>query len=121
MAARTLIPPLIACILLSTGAWAHDHKRPDLDRWYESLRVPSDGLALSKGSACCNRLDCTQRLVRRDTRGLYSVRYQGRWLPFTAKATITDRRVRASNPYFQATVCIYRGEVVCHVPGRVGG
>src|SRR3990167_9356614 len=94
-------------VTLCGGAQAHDHNNPAADAWFESLKVPSDGLALQRGGSCCNYRDCKERPMRTVAAGVYQMQsYTGEWLTFGDNAWITDPSVIESNPYFQAVGCI---------------
>lgn len=110
-------------LMLASPALGHDHARPDLDAWYESLKVPSDGLALMKGNGCCHKNDCKQRAFTPVGPGLFTVEDEvtGKTVLFTEQMRITDPEVLANNPYFQVTTCIYMGQPVCWTPGQSGG
>jgi hypothetical protein len=112
----------IICVVPSKTL-AHDHEKPNLNDWYLSLKVPSDGLALLKGSSCCNKQDCKQRVFTPIAPGIFSVidENTGNTVIFTEQMRITDQTVIEQNPYFQLTTCIYNGKPVCYVFGKTGG
>lgn len=66
---------LIAAMLAASPALAHDHARPELNGWFESLRS-------AKGGPCCDGSDA-KRIddVDWETRdGHYRVRLDGQWV-----------------------------------------
>ena len=114
----------MAAVLLVCGgsAQAHDHLLPANDAWFDTLRVPTDGLPLNKGNSCCSQSDCKPRAFRVLGGGLYEMRNDaGDWVPFNSLIFITDPSVRANNPYLQFVGCIYSGVPVCAVMGPAGG
>ena len=107
---------------LAASALAHDMLIPANGSWFDSLRVPSDGLPLQKGNSCCSQSDCKPRLFRVIGPGLYQMQNEaGEWLPFGDNIWITDPDVRANNPYLQFVGCIWSGTPVCAVMGPAGG
>lgn len=74
----------LALVLLSTTALAHEHKRPDLDQWFEKLR--------SGNGPCCSNMDGTALSdVDWETKdGHYRVRLHGRWVDVPEDAVITE-------------------------------
>lgn len=75
----------IAVLLLAlTGAaFAHDHARPDLDTWFNSLESKA-------GSTCCDASEAT-RLDDVDWEakdGHYRVRLQGEWVDVPDDAVV---------------------------------
>lgn len=120
---RIVFLAILLSLCAASQGMAHDPLIPVNDSWYESLKVPNDGLALQKGYSCCHKSDCQQRSFTPLAPGLFSVDDErtGNTVIFTEQMRITDPDVIQSNPYFQATTCIWNGQPVCYVPGRTGG
>jgi hypothetical protein len=49
---------LCGALLWYSIADAHDHGRPDLDKWYQSLDRPGMGNPWGGNFSCCNKQDC---------------------------------------------------------------
>jgi hypothetical protein len=96
-----IVPLLVGLVLisLSVGSRAHDHHRPDLKPWFESLRSRAN-------TPCCDGTDAT-RLDDIDWEskgGRYRVRLNGQWVDVPEDAVI-DGPNRAGTamvwPFFQ--------------------
>lgn len=105
---------VILLILLVTPSRAHDHSRPGLKPWFESLRSRAN-------TPCCDGSDAT-RLddVDWESRdGRYRVRLSGQWMDVPEDAVI-DGPNRAGPamvwPFFQMGVPI---GVRCFMPGAL--
>lgn len=75
-----------ALLVLAAPALAHDHGRPNLDGWYQSLRSPA-------GSSCCDgpEVDAVH-LADADwesNAGRYRVRIDGQWVDVPPDAVLT--------------------------------
>jgi hypothetical protein len=73
-------------VLIFVGtAFAHDHKRPELNGWFRSLKSPGGGY-------CCDGSD-GMRLDDVDWEskdGKYRVRIEGKWVDVPPDSVITD-------------------------------
>lgn len=79
----SLICLIMALIIHTKSAWAHDHGRPGLDQWFKALESRA-------GAACCDGSDAT-RLddVDWESRdGRYRVRIKGEWIDVPESAVV---------------------------------
>jgi len=89
LARRFETPLRIGCMALLLGlvsqfSYAHDHSRPDLNAWFDSLK--------SGKGPCCSVADGTA-IADADwesTRGHYRVRIEGEWYDVPDDAVITE-------------------------------
>jgi hypothetical protein len=101
------------------GASAHDHKRPDLDHWFDALQS-------SGGYPCCSYADGSMvadvdwdtSVVNGEDR--YRVRIDGNWIVVSPQEVVT-----APNRHGAAIAWIYKDSVGmpnvrCFMPGAGG-
>lgn len=105
---------VLIMLLLCTPALAHDHKRPDLNDWYNSLKS-------SNGNLCCTNMDGTalDDIDWDMTNGHYRVRLQGRWIDVPDSALVTVPNLSGRAVVWPSYL---NGEawVRCFMPGSMG-
>lgn len=98
-------------ILIMAVAFAHDHGRPELNRWFKDLHA-------SNGVACCDGSDATSLDdVDWDTKDdHYRVRIEGQWIDVPDEAVIKEPNKAGQAmvwPYYSGGLIVVR----CFIPG----
>jgi hypothetical protein len=94
---------LVGTLFAWSAALAHSGNS-EIDRWYQSLRVPGSG------EGCCSVADCHPTDARLVTNG-WEVFVEGSWRP-VPEALILTRENMDGRP----VVCLYYGVIRCFVP-----
>lgn len=98
---------LIAAAFFCAFAFAHDHERPGLTDWFQSLRNKN-------AVPCCDGHDA-KKLEDVDWKAdgkTYSVRLDGRWVDVPEEAVLDG-----PNKEGQALVWTYNNRILCFMPG----
>jgi hypothetical protein len=113
---------LIICTALLLGlmaqiSHAHDHSRPDLNKWFDSLRS-------GKGPCCSNADGSALSDTDWETRdGHYRVRIEGRWWDVPDDAVITEPNLAGRTMvwpiYNRALGGVLSITIRCFMPGSM--
>lgn len=111
---RWFLATLVVVVLLGLPAKAHDHDRPDLTPWFESLRSRAN-------VACCDGSDAT-KLVDVDwesNAGRYRVRIDGKWIDVPDSAVIDGPNLAGPAMVWPMTYLDGSIHVRCFMPGAM--